>query len=548
MSRRSGFIGVMNAVVRDVARAQRQAQAAQRRAVRDAIMLQREADRQVREAERRHNATLRQAAAAEREAKRQYIEDQNEAALDRTQSIERMLGELETVLRDTLAINDQIDFESLRVPETFPPFAPSPELLRSLLAPNLADYVTAVPPLGRLAALFSWFRKRHEAQLLRAGEQFERDAEQHRQREQKRQANLDAAKKDYDDQRFAAVWQATQRNSEVAEFEKAYRRGDPRAIVAYNEMVLTRSVYPDGFPQQFRLAYNVDSKELVVDYQLPNVAIVPAAAEVRYVKTRDAFEEKPRKPAEIKQRYQDVIASVALRTLHEIFEADQGDHVVAATFSGYVEAVDRATGRDVRPYLISVRTTRDAFLALDLTRVDTKICLRNLGASVSAHADELVPVKPIVEFDMVDKRFVEAVNVMSELDARPNIMDLTPFQFEQLVGNLFSRMGLETRQTRSVRDGGVDVVAFDTRPILGGKVVIQAKRYRHAVGVSAVRDLFGTMMNEGANKGILVATSGYGSDAFTFVKDKPIELIDGGQLLYLCDQVGVKARIVMPTE
>jgi restriction system protein len=92
----------------------------------------------------------------------------------------------------------------------------------------------------------------------------------------------------------------------------------------------------------------------------------------------------------------------------------------------------------------------------------------------------------------------------------------------------------------------VDCVAFDPRPVLGGKVVIQAKRYKNTVGVSAVRDLYGTMMNEGANKGILVTTAGYGPDAFTFAKDKPIELIDGGNLLYLLAQQGVEARIVMP--
>jgi len=56
------------------------------------------------------------------------------------------------------------------------------------------------------------------------------------------------------------------------------------------------------------------------------------------------------------------------------------------------------------------------------------------------------------------------------------------------------------------------------------------------------------MLNEGANKGILVATSGYGPDAFTFAKDKPIELIDGGGLLYLLDQVGIKANIIFPDD
>jgi restriction system protein len=66
--------------------------------------------------------------------------------------------------------------------------------------------------------------------------------------------------------------------------------------------------------------------------------------------------------------------------------------------------------------------------------------------------------------------------------------------------------------------------------------------------VSAVRDLYGTMINEGANKGILVATSSYGPDAYDFSKDKPIELIDGGGLLYLLDQIGVRARIVFPED
>jgi restriction system protein len=42
--------------------------------------------------------------------------------------------------------------------------------------------------------------------------------------------------------------------------------------------------------------------------------------------------------------------------------------------------------------------------------------------------------------------------------------------------------------------------------------------------------------------------SKYGSDAYEFSKDKPLELIDGGGLLYLLDQVGIKAQIIMPEE
>jgi len=39
-----------------------------------------------------------------------------------------------------------------------------------------------------------------------------------------------------------------------------------------------------------------------------------------------------------------------------------------------------------------------------------------------------------------------------------------------------------------------------------------------------------------------------GPDTYDFCKDKPIELIDGGGLLYLLQQVGIEARIVFPEE
>ena len=119
--------------------------------------------------------------------------------------------------------------------------------------------------------------------------------------------------------------------------------------------------------------------------------------------------------------------------------------------------------------------------------------------------------------------------------------------FENLVRELFEKefiqSGGEVHVTQASRDGGVDAVAFDPDPIRGGKIVIQAKRYTGVVGVSAVRDLYGTIMNEGATKGILVTTSNFGPDAYEFAKGKPITLLNGGNLLHLLDKHGHKAKI-----
>jgi restriction system protein len=59
-------------------------------------------------------------------------------------------------------------------------------------------------------------------------------------------------------------------------FEAEYRRGVQDAVAAYCSMVLEASQYPSGFPQQFKFAHAPESRQALVEYELPAVAIVPA--------------------------------------------------------------------------------------------------------------------------------------------------------------------------------------------------------------------------------------------------------------------------------
>ena len=76
--------------------------------------------------------------------------------------------------------------------------------------------------------------------------------------------------------------------------------------------------------------------------------------------------------------------------MHELFEADQTRHLDTIVFNGYVDTIDSATGQPSKPRLISFRTTRDTFLALDLAQVEALACLKGLNASVSKTPTELV--------------------------------------------------------------------------------------------------------------------------------------------------------------
>ena len=265
-------------------------------------------------------------------------------------------------------------------------------------------------------------------------------------------------------------------NAEIDAAFARYAGGEHDCVVWYFERLIERSLINDCDATSVAVGYSHDSRQLVVDLELPTMDAVPNVASYKYVKTADRIDETPRTPAKRKALYASLIAQITLKCLDTIFRGG-GDTspVTSVTLNGMLDAIDLSTGQDVRVCLISVRVTRDTFAALNLAQVSPEQCLRSLKASVSRSPSELVPVKPILELDMVDPRFIDTQQVLSKLEGRPNLMELTPGEFEGLITNLFATMGLDTKQTQASRDGGVDCVAFDSRPIFGGKVVIQAE-------------------------------------------------------------------------
>ncbi len=366
------------------------------------------------------------------------------------------------------------------------------------------------------------------------------------------EARYKAATEAYDKQVQDYQDQVQKRKDAIREFRQRLSDGEGEAMGYYLAALLAVSEYPATFPHIGKVAFKAVTGELIIESELPRYEdIIPSVKGYKYVKAHNTMEPLPLNKTDernMQALYGDVVASIALRTLNEVMYAELTDKVQSVIFNGMVRGVDKATGKDVRPCLVSVQTTRDEFCQLDLSRVDKKQCLKYLKARTSPSYQELLPVKPVVELNMTDPRFIDEVDIISGLDSRPNLLEMNPFEFEHLISNLFTKMGLKTSTTRASRDGGVDVVAFDERPIFGGKIIIQAKRYRNTVEVSAVRDLYGAVQKEGATKGILVTTSSFGSESRKFAKDIPLDLIDGNQLLYLLQEHGIEAKIEIPKQ
>lgn len=503
----------------------------------------------------------------EKERLQQAKEERRLSAEQRAEEAKNAISQIQNTLNHTLDINDAINWDSLKDRRRYPQPQPTKSVLPTFVPvaiprkpqPEDEAYQPKLNWLCRLSKskkaarireaklLFTqdfktWQTKKAntEALNLQKLKQYKQDLE-------RQEREYLQALREYESAKAAFKEEQLNNNALIDRQKELYLSGDAGAVLDYCEMVLANSQYPDPFPQDYDLDYKPDVKMLIVEYQLPSLDHLPSIKDVRYLKSKDEIQEIELAAKEKEKLYDDLIYQITLRTLHELFEADTANAVDSIIFNGLVAAVDKTNGQETTGCIVSIQTGKAEFMAINLAQVDPKACFKALKGVGSSQLHSLTPIPPILMIDKADKRFVNSYDVAAMLDDSTNLAAMPWEDFEHLIRELFekefSQNGGECKVTRASRDGGVDAIAFDPDPIRGGKIVIQAKRYTKTVGVSAVRDLYGTVVNEGATKGILVSTADYGPDSYEFAKGKPLTLLNGANLLHLLANHGHKAKI-----
>ena len=521
--------------------------------------------------ENKLNAQLdRWAEKYEKRLERERLEAQRqagrEAAERESEEAQEALHACRVILSYTLEVDDRVDWNSMK---NHAPLSREPKLTEgveydretgrpvsylSASRPSRPAPVYVPPYLSIFDKIFSSRRDRKvdEAKIAfqQALEKWQNEFEAADRVDEKRQEALKSEQQVREVEEAEHKKQQDSVNAEIDDLRSSYELWngeDSRPIEEHAELVLNTSAYPDWMKVDFEVGFNVDTKTIVVEFQLPLEESISTVKSVTYVQSRDELKRSHISAREKNTLYESVLYQLALRTIHELFEADEVSAFDAVVFNGWVDSVNPATGQRGESCIMSVQARRDEFLGLNLSEIEPRACYRALKGVSAAKLATLTPVQPILKLDTGDRRFVESRDVVQDLSEESNLATMDWETFEHLVREVFEQEfvseGGEVKVTQASRDGGVDAIAFDPDPIRGGKYVIQAKRYTRTVGVTAVRDLYGTVVHEGADRGILVTTSDYGGDSVDFAKDKPLTLINGAQLLSLLEKHGHRARI-----
>lgn len=142
----------------------------------------------------------------------------------------------------------------------------------------------------------------------------------------------------------------------------------------------------------------------------------------------------------------------------------------------------------------------------------------------------------VMDYDVITEKIVLEAFGLFTVDGEQTTRDRSGLAFEMICMELLRRRNFDVRTTRRTSDGGIDLIAWSNDPFVGGKYIVQCKDWTNPVGASVVRDLYGVVHSEDANKGILIAASTFTQQALDFANGKRLELINGSMLKFLVAQ------------
>jgi restriction system protein len=412
MARRRGFVAEVQRQMRIQAQQENQRQRARER---ERAAANRRIEQARREQERARAAAARATAAEkkrlEREAAAAYVSSRQAEVQQLNDELVATYEELDGILAATLPVDDYVDLETFRVKVEHPPFERE-DLRQPLKRPEpIPDPAWPVrgevpKPKGlfgrkkKLAAAqrdveiqYSADFDRWQREVASLPARREAQEREYSEAEATRVARLETALQLYKQECDSRQNEVDNLNAELDEFIAELSYGVPERVEEYISLVLTNSSYPEGFAVQHSSKFEPGSAELTMQVLIPGPAEIENVKNYRYVKSSDEITSTPLSQKAVKDRYSGIVHSVALRTLHEVFEGDRRGLIQTISLVVATETLNPATGRNEFVPLAAVAAGRETFNSLELSAVVPAATLEYLGATVSKNPSGLVPIE-----------------------------------------------------------------------------------------------------------------------------------------------------------
>jgi len=376
--------------------------------------------------------------AQQRRAQRDELKQE---AVQRTQEAEQAIADFGHVLISLVEASPVFDISKQRIASQFDEREPSqPKYLEYPRQPQREDW-TFVPQFNLLDKLIPYQRKRK----LRLGQERSENSflKDHAQWVEKCKAIEKANEKThtaYKDQH--AKWSERRRlwqerrdatNNELSKATAGLRNGDAESVYWLFQNVWNGLPLPeDVLSGEYQLHFDEDAKTLIIDLDLPEYEKTPNVKSVRYIASRDELEDVMHKEGVVRSIYDEFVYQIALGVPYAFLSCDSEQAVQAVVLNGWVTYINRASGNKTTACIVSLHCEASELSKINMRDVDAKTCFRSLKGVASPQINSLTPIRPIINVDRTDQRFVNSHDVIEGMGSGANLAAIGWEEFESI--------------------------------------------------------------------------------------------------------------------
>ncbi len=265
MARRSSFLSAISSAARTMNRMNNAMIADQKRRERYAIQQQKQN-------ERVRKIVAKEQRAAYIQSRINYVDKENNELI-------ALLNQYKSILSDRNK-NKPFDIEQLRQRYIQHEFIIPNELQNLPFKPALNQFMPK--PLNFFFSLFPKKRKEYADNVIKGEESYKKSFACYELKLAEREEKIEAARQNHILKCDKERDEVNEKNNQLDEVIKGYARGASAMVIAYLEAGLEYLTLPDGCIDFFAIDYNMDSKELNIEYLLPNEDIIPGIESYSY--------------------------------------------------------------------------------------------------------------------------------------------------------------------------------------------------------------------------------------------------------------------------
>jgi restriction system protein len=299
------------------------------------------------------------------------IEKANQITRDAKKEQDKYLN----ILKDTLARDDKIEWESLKDCTNYAPYIPPS-------AKKKDEFYLNVPKPRWIERLIPGLRKRREKLESCALSEFNKYTDEYSRQEE-------FLRKKYENDKDEFIRNQMEFNKKTSDLRISYESGNKESIESYINMVLEKSEYPDGVLIDHTIEYIPGSMSLKIQTELPIQNDLNLISEAKYISSKDEFQVKQLSKTESKQIYKDVIHQIVIRTIHEIFESEYLGHIQRVEIEGVLKGLDTQTGIESYFVLLNVGIEKSIFEKIQLDKIEYESCLEGIGCNFKKDTQNL---------------------------------------------------------------------------------------------------------------------------------------------------------------